>query len=65
MKRAAIYLGLIALVSGSALALAGAEPGPEPGPEPGISYKLLHRYPHDRTRARARDQLQAASSIST
>jgi|SaaInlV_130m_DNA_2_1039683.scaffolds.fasta_scaffold03400_2 glutamine cyclotransferase len=49
MKRAAIYLGLIALVSGSALALAGAEPGPEPGPEPGISYKLLHRYPHDRS----------------
>lgn len=43
MKRAAIYLGLIVLVSGSALALAGAEP------EPGISYKLLHRYPHDRS----------------
>jgi glutamine cyclotransferase len=41
MKRVAIYLGLIVLVSGSALALAGAEPG--------ISYKLLHRYPHDRS----------------
>ena len=41
MKRVVIFLGLIALVSGSALASAGVEPG--------ISYKLLDRYPHDRS----------------
>lgn len=41
MKRVVIFLGLIAVISGSALASAGVEPG--------ISYKLLDRYPHDRS----------------